>query len=228
MSKSAQEARRRIAVLPLANISAEAADEYFADGMTEELILALSKINQLRVIARTSVMKYKLQPKSIAEVGKELSVGTVLEGSVRKDGEMIRITMQLIDANTEEHLWSNQYDRQLQDVFAIQSDIAKRVASALKIKILQKEAKEIEKESTQDFNAYGEYLNGRFNWNQRTEESLHKAITHFTNAINMDPAFGLAYAGLADSYAMLALIEVLPPSQAFPKSKSGRGKSVVG
>ena len=210
---------QRIAVLPLRNISPDPGDEYFADGMTEELIFTLSKIAQLRVIARTSVMKFRSPSKSIAEIGNDLGVTTVLEGSVRKAGDQIRIAIELVDVATQEHLWSEQYQRQLEDVFDIQSDIATRVASALKVEILQREKGEIEKKATGDVDAYREYLNGRFNWNLRTEAGLYQAIQHFSTAISLDPSYALAYSGVADSYAMLALSEVLPPRDAFPRAK---------
>ncbi len=206
--------------MPLANISEDSRDEYFADGMTEELIFTLSKIAKLRVIARTSVMQFKGRPASVAEIGRLLDVGTVLEGSVRKAGNKIRIAVELVDTQSEEHLWSQQYERKLEDVFAIQSEIAKRVASALKVRIRQAERIEIEKQATGDLDAYGEYLNGRYFWNQRTEAGLQQAITHFNNALARDPAFALAYTGLADSHAMLALFEFVPPSLAFPKAKA--------
>ncbi|MDA4128509.1 MAG: tetratricopeptide repeat protein [Thaumarchaeota archaeon] len=218
--------RHRVAVLPLKNISPDPKDEYFTDGMTEELISTLSKITNLRVIARTSVMKYKGETKSVAEIGAELGVGTVLEGSVRKAGSKLRITVQLIDPKSEEHLWSQQYDRELEDVFLIQSDIAKRIASALKIQIIQHERLEIEKKATKDLDAYTEYLNGRYQWNKRTEEGLIKAIDHFKRALEKDPAYALAYTGLADSYAMLALNESVPPEQVFPRAKAAAQKAL--
>lgn len=210
---------QRIAVLPLRNISPDPGDEYFVDGMTEELIFNLSKIAQLRVIARTSVMRFKTQAKSIAEIGNELGVTTVLEGSVRRAGDRIRIAVELVDVATQENLWSEQYQREFEDVFEIQSDIATRVASALKVEILQREKGEIEKKATGDVDAYREYLNGRFHWNLRTEAGLNQAVEHFTTAISLDPSYALAYSGVADSYAMLALSEFLPPREAFPRAK---------
>ena len=130
--------RHRIAVLALSNISPNPGDEYFADGMTEEIILSLSKISRLHVIARTSTLKYKNQGKTIAEIGRELGVGSILEGSVRKADDKIRIAVNLIDANTQEQVWSNQFERSFQDIFAIQSEIAKKIAASLKVEILQK------------------------------------------------------------------------------------------
>ncbi|MCR4405032.1 MAG: tetratricopeptide repeat protein [Candidatus Acetothermia bacterium] len=211
--------RSRIAVLPLANISPDPKDEYFADGMTEELIYTLSKLRELRVIAYTSVMAYKGQRKKIAEIGRELGVGTVLEGSVRKAGNRLRITALLIDAQNEEHLWSERYDRDLEDVFAIQSDIAKRVAEALQVHLLAGERQEIEKEPTGNLEAYDLYLRGRHCGNERTEERFKKAIECFEGAIGIDPDYALAYAGLADIYTVLPLYAPAAFKETFLRAK---------
>jgi len=136
--------KHRLVVLPLVNISPDPGDEYFADGMTEELISALSNVSGLNVIARTSAMKYRGATKSVAEIGRELDIKTLLEGSVRKAGNKVRITVQLIDARSEEHLWAQAYDRDLEDIFAIQSDIAQRVARALRVQIVRREKRAIE------------------------------------------------------------------------------------
>ena len=195
--------KRRIAVLPLMNISPDPQDEYFTDGMTEEIIYTLSKIRKLKVIAQTSVMTYKGQRKKIAEIGQELRVGTVLEGSVRKADSKLRITVQLVDVQSEEHLWSKAYDRDLEDVFAIQSDIAEKVAQALEVELLAGEKREIEKESTENLEAYKLYLKGRYFWNKRRGSGLEKAIEYFKQTIEIDPDYALAYAGLADAYNLL-------------------------
>src|SRR5712692_1756818 len=159
--------KHRIAILPFSNISPDAKDEYFADGMTEELISTLSRISGLVVIARTSVMGYKGGQKKISEVARELQVGTVLEGSVRKVGDRLRITVQLIDPQTSGHLWAESYDRELKDVFAIQSDISKTIAQTLKVKLLPREKATIEDKQTANPEAHTHYLMGRFYWNQR-------------------------------------------------------------
>jgi len=217
----------RIAVLPLANISPDPQDEYFADGMTEELISTLSRIDGLRVIARTSVMRYKESgSKDVAEIGRELKVGTVLEGSVRKSANKLRITAQLIDVQTQEHLWSRDYDRVLQDVFAIQSDIAQQVAEALKVRLLTGEKGQIEKKATEDLEAYTLYLKGRYFWNKRTEADLNKAILYFEQAIKIDSSYALAYSGLADSYSLLANRGYLSPKEACPRAKAAATKAV--
>ena len=213
--------RKRIAVLPFANISPEKSDDYFADGMTEELINTISRIRGLRVIARTSVMRYKDETKkNIGEIGRELGVGTILEGSVRKSGDNLRITTQLIDALSSEPLWSDTYDRRLQDVFAIQTEISERIASSLKVKISKIDKRQLSGKPTNDIEAYTLYLKGRYHWNKRTEEALKIAIRYFKNALRKDPFYPLAYCGLADSYALLALFEFVPPNEAFPNARA--------
>ncbi len=207
--------RTRIAVLPLANYSLDAADAYFADGMTEELIFRLSQIRRFRVIAHTSVMHYKDARKRIREIGEELGVGAVLEGSVRKAGERVRITAQLVDAHTEEHLWSTAYERELQDVFAIQRDIAHEVAEALEVRLLAGDRRQLAKESTESTEAYTLYLKGRHFWNQRTEEGLERGIEYFQEALEADPSFAPAHAGLADSFAIMTGEGLLPADEGY-------------
>jgi len=220
--------RSRIAVLPFANISPSSSDEYFADGMTEELIATLSRIRELGVIARTSVIRYKGLTKPVTDIGRDLNVGTVLEGSVRVAGKKLRITAQLIDVATEEHLWSETYDRELEDVFAIQTDIAMRIAKELKIKILKSETLQLEKKATGIPEAYSLYLRGRHSLNTRTEKGLKEAIRHFESAIRHDPDFALAYTGLADAYSILASysLEFIPPREGFPKAKAAAEKAL--
>ncbi len=208
--------KTRIAVLPLANISPDPADAYFADGMTEELIYRLSQIGGLRVIAHTSVMSYRGARKRISQIGEELGVGVVLEGSVRKAGNRMRITAQLVDTRTEEHLWSCAYDRELEDVFALQRDIAHEVAQALKVKLLAGERRQLAKEATQDVEAYTLYLKGRHFWNQRTQEGLDRGIDYFQRALEADPEFAPAHAGLADSFAVLTALGFMTPEEGYP------------
>jgi TolB-like protein/Tfp pilus assembly protein PilF len=191
---------RRIAILPLVNLSADPSDRYFVDGMTEELISTVSNINELSVISRTSVMRYKDSTVPIGEIGRELSAGTVLEGSVRKAGNKVRITTQLIDSRNDKHLWAQSYDRDLTDIFAIQADIAEQVAQSLRVKLISKEKDAIEKKATVNPEAYTLYLKGRYFWNERSPEGLKKAIGYFEGAIRLDPNFALAYSGLADCY----------------------------
>jgi adenylate cyclase len=211
--------KRRIAILPFANISPDPADEFFADGMTEELISTLSRIRGLRVIARTSVMGYKGGHKKIGEVAKELGVGTVLEGSVRKAGRRMRITVQLIDSETSEHIWAESYDRELTDVFAIQSDISTTVASSLRVQLLSEERSALERKRVAEPEAYTLYLKGRSCWNARTKQSVTEAVQLFSQATRIDPKFALAYTGLADCYSALAGFDWMAPSAAYPLAK---------
>ena len=218
--------RRRIAVLPLVNMISGPADEYFADGMTEELISAVSKIHDIRVIARTSVMKYKGGGKGIAEISRELKVGSVLEGSVRKAGSRLRMMVQLVDAGSEEHLWSENYDRELGDVFAIQSDIAQRVAEALKVELLSSEKSDIEKKPTNNPEAYTLYLKGRYHWNERTRAGNDKAVKYNEKAVELDPGFALAYAALADCHVVSQNYGWRMPRDAFSRAKEYALKAI--
>ena len=218
--------RKRIAVLPFMNISPDPKDEYFADGLTEELIARLSTISGLRVIARTSVMRFRGATKSVGEIGRELKSGTVLEGSVRKAADRLRVTAQLIDATTEEHLWVQNYDRQLEDVFAIQTEVAENVANALKAQLLDDERRQLEKEPTGDIGAYTLYLKGRYYWNERNRESLEKAIKYFEGAIKRDPMFALAYSGIADTYTVLVDHGHIAPSAGHAKVRDAAIKAL--
>jgi TolB-like protein/Tfp pilus assembly protein PilF len=193
---------KRVAVLPFANMSPDPNDEYFADGLTEELIDRLSQIKELEVIARTSVMSFKKKEVKAGDIGRELRAGALVEGSVRKAGNKIRVTAQLINANTESHLWSSKYDRDLEDVFAVQTDIAEQVARALKIQLLPAELNAIGQRRTDNMEAYTLYLKGRQAWNGRSRENLEVAKRHFSRAIEIDPSFAPAYVGLADCYGV--------------------------
>jgi len=214
IAHSTQFDRKRIAVLPLSNISPYPADEYFVDGMTEELIATMSRIGGLKVIARTSVMGYKGGQKKISDVAKELEVGSVLEGSVRKAGDRVRITVQLIDSLTSEHVWAESYDRELKDVFAIQSEISEKVAGELKVQLLSQERAMIKRKQTANPEAYELYLKGRYYWNERTREDVNKAIECFEHAIRIDPQFAPSYSGLADCYSVLADYFWMAPNRA--------------
>ena len=196
---------RRLAILPFANIHADRDADYFADGMTEELISVISRIHGLDVIARTSVMAYRDTTKSVTEIGRELNVGSVLEGSVRKEGDQLRITAQLIDVGTQGHLWSSDYDREIREVFKVQADVARNVAEALEITLLGAEEARIGRAPTGNLEAYDLYLVGRHHLNKRTDTGLRKAIEQFGKAAALDPSFALAYAGLADAYVLAGI-----------------------
>jgi len=192
--------KNRIAVLPFANMSPDPADEYFADGMTEELISTVSRIEGLKVIARTSVMSYKGERKRIPEIAKELEVGTILEGSVRKSGNKLRITAQLIDARTSNHLWAESYDREMSDVFAIQTEVASKVARALSMDVFSGS----HSQARVDVEAYAMYLKALQSYHESTESGLRNAISLLELALSKDPAFVRAYAGLAAAWGRMA------------------------
>jgi len=188
----------------LKNMSPDPNDEYFADGMTEELITSLSGVRQLTVIARTSVMKYKGSEKTASDVGKELNVGSLIEGSVRKAGNRIRITTQLIDTATEGHLWAQNYDRQLDDIFTVQSEIAEKVAGELRIRLVESEKKTLEKKPTENTAAYNNFLRGRELFREGTEASARQALSLFEKTTELDPKFAKAYVGIAECHRFLA------------------------
>jgi serine/threonine protein kinase/Flp pilus assembly protein TadD len=196
---------RSVAVLPFLNFSAVPDNEYFADGITEDVIAQLSKIRSLKVISRTSVMVFKKREQSLREIGRLLSAATLLEGSVRRAGDRVRIVAQLIDAETDQHLWAETYDRKLDDIFAIQSDVALQIATALKAELSPDEQTRIHRGPTRDLQAYQLYLQGRHWFVRHTAEGLRQAVDYFRRAIAKDPGFALAHADLAQAYTELAL-----------------------
>lgn len=210
----------RIAVLPFSSLSPDPTDEYFADGITEELISTISRIRGLRVIARTSAMHYKGQTKRVSEIGSEMRVGTVLEGSVRKSGDRVRISAQLIDAPSEEHLWAEDYDRRIEDVFEIQREIATRIAGELRVKLLPEERNVMERKDTESSSAFKLYLKGRYYWAERSRDGLLKARDYFEKAIEADPAYARAYSGLADTYSIMAFQSIVPSNEGMAKAKT--------
>lgn len=219
--------RPRVAVLPLANISGQAEDEYFADGITEELIQMLSKIAGLRVIARTSMMRFKHSDRSPSDIARELGASAVVEGGVQKAGSQLRVTTRLIDAANSETLWSQEYDREVRDVFALQSDISHRVAHALEVEILGTEQSAIRRPLTSNPDAHALYLRGRYFLNRRTDESLRQALVSFQQALQIDPRLASAQAGIADAYSTLAWLEFLRPRFAFPRARAAARKAVA-
>jgi serine/threonine-protein kinase len=195
----------RIAVLPFASIHPDREHDYFADGITEELISAISRVRGLDVIARTSVMKYRDSDARIGEIARDLNVGVVLEGSVRKAGDQLRVTVQLINAESEGHLWAEDYDREFREIFAVQRDIASHVADALRLRLLEKDAENIGYVATDDLAAYDLYLLGRHHLGLRTDAGTRKAISSFERSIELDSAFAPGHAGLADAHILAAL-----------------------
>lgn len=214
-----------LAVLPFANISPDPKDEYFADGLTEELITVLSQLGGLRVIARTSVMQYKSSAKSVSQIGAELRVSSVLEGSVRMAGNRLRVTAQLIDVASEDHLWATTYDRELDDIFAVQSEIAEKVASSLKVELLREDKIRIEQGRGSNVEAYTLLLKGRFHLHRWEKASTQTAIKYFEEAIAHDPNYAAAYADLAKAYSTLRYLAI-DPNETSPKAEEYARKAL--
>jgi len=208
-----------IAVLPFTNLSADKEQEYFCDGMAEEIINALTQVEGLRVVARTSAFSFRGKEIDIREIGRKLNAETLLEGSVRKVGGRVRITAQLINVNDGYHLWSERFDRDLADVFAIQDEISMAIVDKLKVKLLREEKARLVKRYTDDPEAYSLYLKGRYFWFRRYEGGLQKAVEYFQQAIDKDPLYALAYAGIADCYNQFGLWAFLPPKDAYSRAK---------
>ncbi|MDQ7858314.1 MAG: adenylate/guanylate cyclase domain-containing protein [Armatimonadota bacterium] len=213
-------AAKSIAVLPLANLSPDPENEYFSDGLTDDILAQLSKIRGLKVISRTSAMQYKRTAKNVREIGRELGVATILEGSVRKAGNTVRISVQLIDAATDEHLWADTYDRELADIFAIQSEVARRIADALQARASPEERARIDRRPTSSLEAYQAYLRGLFLWNQRTDASVNAGIEQFRRALALDPEYAPAHVGLAESYIVLGNFGTYRPAAIYPAARA--------
>ncbi len=215
-----------IAVLPFRDFSPSKDQEYFCDGMTEAIIGKLTGLKDLKVISMTSVMSFRTPDRDIKEIGKQLGVATILEGSVQKEENRIRVSAQLVNPADDAHLWSETYDRELESVFAIQDEISQAIVEVLKIRLLGEERTAFAKRYTENLEAYKAYSQGRFLWNKRTEEHLMKAIEYFEKAIELDPNYALAYAGLADAYAVLPSNIGYPVEQALPKAKEAAQKAL--
>jgi serine/threonine protein kinase/tetratricopeptide (TPR) repeat protein len=196
---------KSVAVLPFENMSADPENEYFSDGITDDIIALLSKISALKVISRTSSMQYKKTTKKIITIAEELGVGAILEGSVRRAGPRARIVVHLVDPKTEKHLWGDTFDRQLTDIFEVQSEVAQQITGALSLALSPEEKSRVEKKATADAEAYNLYLLGRFHFNKWSGADVQKAIEHFQEAIIKDPSFAVAYAGIADAYELLSI-----------------------
>jgi serine/threonine-protein kinase len=215
-----------LAVLPLANRSGDREQEYFADGMTEQLIAELAQISALRVISRTSAMHYKGSDRRLPDIARELQVDAVVEGSVERSGERVRITVQLISARTDQPLWTKNYQRDLRDVLDLQSEVAGAIAQEIKVKLTPREEARLAGGRRMDPKAYQLYLRGRYHWNQRTEEDLDKALDYFQQARETDPSSPLPYAGLADTYVILASY-FRSPEKAYPLARASAEKALA-
>jgi len=218
--------RASIAVLPFKNFNDGRQDDYFSDGITEDVIAHLSRIGKLKVISRNSVMPYKNSKKSVRDIGRELNVAALLDGSVRREGSQIRIVAQLINAYNAENIWAQTYDRELTQIFAIQSDVAQKIATALETQISPDEKERLEKRGTESLEAYDSYLKGRYHWNKRIPDELQKGIGYFDQTLDKDSSYALAYAGLADSYTLLGNFNVLAPNVAYPRAKAAATRAL--
>ena len=220
---------RSLAVLPLESLSGDASQEYFADGMTDALIADLGQISALRVISRTSAMAYKRVRKSLPEIARELNVEAVVEGTVSRSGERVRITAQLIQVPDEKHLWAHSYEGDLQDTLTLQNSVARAIAEQIQVTLNPQEEAALKKSKTLNAEAYEAYLKGRYFWNKRTREGLVKATDYFRHSIDTDPDYAAAYSGLADSYALSGDWEygILSPQDAFPRAKAAVTKALV-
>jgi serine/threonine-protein kinase len=218
---------RSVAVLPFVNLSADPENEYFADGITEDVIAQLAKIRALEVISRTSVMPFKGRQQGLRDIAARLQVATVLEGSVRRAGDRVRIVAQLIDAATDQHLWAETYDRQLTDIFAIQTEVALHIAAALKAELSPDEQARIGREPTSDLRAYQLYLQGRNSFIRYTPESVLQAIRYFEDAIGHDPGYALAHSAVGMAFMELGEIGALRPSEAYPRAANAAARALA-
>ncbi len=225
-STPAAAAIRSIAVLPLVNLSSDPEQEYFSDGMTDELITDLAKFGELRVISHTSVQRYKDTKRPLPEIAQELGVDAVVEGRVLRSGDRVRITAQLIDARSDRHLWAESYERDLRDILALQEEVAREIATKVQIKMSAEDRTRLAGAGSVNPEAHEAYLKGRYFWNKRTEESVRKGIEYFEQATRLDPNYAVAYAGLAQSHIVLNGYRFLPPTQAFPKVKAAALKAL--
>jgi len=219
---------RSLAVLPLDNLSGDPTQEYFTDGMTDELITDLAQIRALRVISRTSVMGYKGVRKPLPEIARELNVDAVVEGTVLRFGDQVRITAQLIQAPTDEHLWADSYEGNLRDTLALQKKVATKIAEQIRIEVTPQEQAALRSVKAINPDAYENYLKGRFFWNKRSADGLKKAVDYFSQAIAEDPNYAAAYSGLADAYALSGdwQYAVMTPKEAMPRAKAAAMKAL--
>ncbi|MGH8136456.1 MAG: hypothetical protein ACRER4_08910, partial [Steroidobacteraceae bacterium] len=213
---------KSIAVLPFANLSAEKESEYFSDGLAEEILNALSEVEELSVAARSSSFSFKGKATDISEIANRLHVAHVLEGSVRRAGNRVRVTVQLVDTRNGFQLWSERYDRQMEDIFEIQDDIARAITGRLKVTLLAGARR-----STSNLEAYELYLKGRHHWHQRTPATLLLAIQYFEQSIKLDPKYALAYAGLADCYGILNFYGWMPAEAARPRAHAAMTQAIA-
>jgi TolB-like protein/Tfp pilus assembly protein PilF len=218
---------RSLAVLPLENLTGDASQEYFADGMTDALITDLAQIGGLRVISRTSIMRYKGQRKPLPEIGRELGVDGIVEGTVVRSAGRIRITSQLIYAPSDRHLWARSYESALSDIVTLQGEVAQAIAGQVRAAVTSEQRSHLARRPTDSPEAYQLYLQGRYFWNQRTPRGIKKSVDFFQQAVERDPNFALAYAGLADAYNFSNILGVLAPRESSPEAEAAAVKALV-
>jgi eukaryotic-like serine/threonine-protein kinase len=217
---------RSLAVLPLRNLSGDPTQEYFADGMTEELIAGLARISELRITSRTSVMSYRDTKKRLPEIARELGVEAVVEGSVTREDGKVRVTVQLIEASSDKHLWAQTYEREMRDVLTLESEMAQAIARAGRLELTPPVLDQLAKPRRVDPAAFEAYVKGRYFWNKRGGENLKKAIGFFQQALDVDPAYAVAYSGIADSYTQIGYASLAAPKEVFPKARAAAEKAL--
>jgi TolB-like protein/Tfp pilus assembly protein PilF len=226
-SESVRPASTGIAVLPFENLGVDKENAYFADGIQDEILTRLSKVANLKVISHTSTQHYKGVPRNLPEIAKQLGVAHVLEGSVQKNGDTVRVNVQLIRAANDSHLWAETFDRKLTDIFSVESEIAKAIADQLRAKLTGDEEQVIAAKPTDNMEAYDLYLRGQYFWNKRTNEGFERSIDYFRQAINKDPRFARAYAALADSYVLNSgYNSSVPPTEVMPKAQEAAARAL--
>ena len=225
-SASADVPAKSIAVLPFENLSDEKANAYFAEGVQDEILTRLAKVADLKVISRTSTQRFKSSPGDLPQIAKQLGVLHILEGSVQKSGDSVRVNVQLINALTDAHLWAEIYDRKLVDIFSVESDIAKTIADTLQARLTGTEKTAIAKRPTVNAAAYELYLKGRYFWNKRTGNDLKTALDYFTQAVAADPNYAAAYAGQADAALLIPIYSAGTPDEYFPRAKAAARRAI--
>ena len=217
-----------VVVLPLENLSGDQEQDYFADGMTDDLIANLAKIRSLRVISRSTAMAYKHTHKPLSEIARELHVDAVVEGTVLRAGDRVRITAELVQVSTDRHLWAETYESQMGDVLALQNRVSSAIVSEIRVNLSPQDRARLARNPAVAPEAYENYLKGRFYWNRRTDENLHRAIGYFENATKQDTQYALAYAGLSDCYAVIgaAIFGTMPAGEAAPKARQAAQRAL--
>ena len=217
---------RSIAVLPFANLSGNPENAYFAAGIQDEIVTRLAKITELKVISCTSTQRLKSAPDDLPAIAKQLGVANIAEGSVQRSGDQVRVNIQLLKAATNNHLWADTFDRKLTDIFAVESEIAKKIADTLQAKLTGSERNAIATQPTQNTEAHQLYLKGRYLWNRRTGKNLEKALSYFQQAAEKDPNYALAYAGIADTYSVMPAYSAGSPQDCLPRAKAAATKAL--